>query len=410
MQRPSIRLLQQRAPDLARAATGVALGLARGGHRGWVVGGAVRDLARGEVPGDCDMASAARPDEVEALFERTLAVGKAFGTLLVLDFGLEVQLTTFRAETGYSDGRHPDRVRYAETLEEDARRRDFTCNALYLDPLADEVADPEGGLADLAAGRLRCVGDPRERFAEDGLRLLRLARFAAGMGLGVEPDTLGAAEASLAALRGVSPERVYAELSSILEGPAAVRAVELLASTGVAERVLVGWRGAEAERLALLGRLGEEAGGLARWIALGGEQAPEMLEALRAPRALRDEVSAVLDLERRLGGPPATRAERIRLVREPRFDSLLELSRARGGAAARVAEELETLRAGLDPGELHPEPLLTAADLEASGLPRGPRWGQVLRAAEALQLEGRLSTRAQALAWLRDQAAEPAGD
>src|SRR5262249_31126723 len=154
----------------------------------------------------------------ERLFATTHAVGRAFGTVVVRSGELDLQVTTFRSETGYDDARRPSEVRFGTSLEEDAARRDFTCNALYLDPLTDELRDPTGGLADLAAGRLRCVGEPAARFAEDGLRLLRLARFAAQLGLTVEVGTAAGAAASLEALRGVSPERELNELTRMAEG------------------------------------------------------------------------------------------------------------------------------------------------------------------------------------------------
>src|SRR5262245_13356451 len=172
MQRPTVAHLPG---ELARAARAIAVVLARAGRRGWLVGGAVRGLALGVEPRDADLATAATPDEIERLFPRTYAVGKAFGTVVVHSGAADVQVTTFRTESAYKDARRPDEVRFGTSLEEDAARRDFTCNALYLDPLSDEFRDPTGGLDDLELRRLRCVGDPARRFAEDGLRLLRLA-------------------------------------------------------------------------------------------------------------------------------------------------------------------------------------------------------------------------------------------
>src|SRR5437867_2007197 len=186
MRRPTMEHLPL---ELARAARTVAGVLGTAGHRTWLVGGAVRDLALGIEPKDADLASAARPEEIEALFPSTHAVGRAFGTVVVRCGTADLQVTTFRAEAGYDDARRPSHVRFGTTLVEDAARRDFTCNALYLDPLNDEFIDPTGGLADLAARRLRCVGDPVQRFAEDGLRLLRLARLAAEHGLAIDQAT-----------------------------------------------------------------------------------------------------------------------------------------------------------------------------------------------------------------------------
>ena len=157
-------LLARMPPPALQLARSVCSRLAEGGHRGWIVGGAVRDLVLERPLVDLDLVSDALPDAVEGLFERTVSVGKSFGVVVVVMDGQEVEVATFRKERGYSDRRRPDEVEYALDPEVDARRRDFTCNALYLDPLTGEVRDPEGGLADLTSGRLRAVGDAGGRF------------------------------------------------------------------------------------------------------------------------------------------------------------------------------------------------------------------------------------------------------
>jgi len=230
-----VSLLPERWAELA---TGICRTLERGGHRGWIVGGAVRDLLLGREIKDVDLVSAARPEEVEALFDRTVAVGKSFGIIVVVLGGEEVELATFRRERGYSDRRRPDEVVYAAAPEEDAERRDFTCNALYLDPLSGEIRDPAGGLADLKSGVLRAVGDPAGRFREDGLRILRMARFHAALDLQPAPGLLAAAQAERSALTGVSAERVRDELQKILLADRAHRAVRVLVDGGHAELVL----------------------------------------------------------------------------------------------------------------------------------------------------------------------------
>jgi tRNA nucleotidyltransferase (CCA-adding enzyme) len=399
MRRPSTQDLPE---PLRAAAVGVARTLSARGHRAWIVGGAVRDLALGRAPVDVDLATAATPDEIEAAFARTVAVGRAFGTVLVLDFGVEVQVTTFRAERSYSDGRRPDDVRFAATPEADAQRRDFTCNALYLDPLSAEVRDPTGGLADLTAGRLRCVGDARERFREDGLRLLRLARFAAALGLAVEPDTLAAAAGALEALRGVSAERVYAELARIAVGPAPGRAYALLDAVGVLGRVLPGWDAAAATRRPCVERLAADAGPAAWLAALTGGD--ESLAGLLPPRAVADEVRCIVGALARLGDAAPEQAAAIRLLREPWWAGALAVARAQGGVVAERAEELERTRRALPPDALRPAPLLTSADLAAAGVPRGPRFGEILASLETRQLAGELRTREAALAWLACEA------
>jgi len=405
-------------PELARASRWIAERLAAAGHRAWLVGGAVRDLALEREPKDADLASAALPEEIERLFPRTHAVGRAFGTVVVPCEGLDVQVTTFRAESGYADARRPSEVRFSTSPEEDARRRDFTCNALYLDPCTDELLDPTGGLADLAAGRLRCVGRAEARFGEDGLRILRLARLAAHHGLAIEPDTLEGARRSLAALRGVSPERVLAELVRMAEGPDPARAVALLAELG-ALTVLPGLARLEPSGLARRVRAaaGLEAGGSAGLLGLlflpGTEWDLALAQAalleLRPARALERRVSQVfqlvLALEECLAAlASAPRARWIRLVRAEEFADALAVHAAwHGEQHARERAELVARARHLGPDELWPAPLVTSAELARAGVPQGPRWGELLRAAEEAQLEGEFHDPDGARAWLARQ-------
>jgi len=419
-------------PALGAAARGVAERLAGAGHRAWIVGGAVRDLVLGRVPGDIDMASAALPEEVERLFAWTLPVGKAFGTVLVRwpeparepthepthehgrepEGTLAVEVTTFRTETGYSDGRRPDRVEYGTTLEQDAARRDFTCNALFLDPLADELRDPTGGLDDLRTGVLRCVGDPRRRFAEDGLRLLRMARFAAAYGLEPEAEVLAAARDERSSLRGVSAERIYAELSAIFERPGAGRALELLVRCELLS-ALASATAREPGRIApVLEALPQPVGVEAGFAVLfEGEDDPgAALAALRAPLVVRRTVERLWTLRRELEALDATstRADRFFVLRDELFDQALHLALASCAVGGLATDELQRLaleRSRLSRAELFPEPLIVSADLEAQGLPPGRAWGEILGEAERAQLDGVFADRETALRWLTERVA-----
>jgi tRNA nucleotidyltransferase (CCA-adding enzyme) len=199
---------------LARAA---CQQLRAAGHSAYVVGGFVRDRTLGRRPGDVDLATSAHPNQVLDVFPRSHATGVQHGTVTaVLDEGV-VEITTYRAEGGYSDQRRPDEVQFLERVEDDLARRDFTVNAMAWDPLDDRLIDPFGGRSDLRAGVLRCVGDPGERFNEDALRLLRAVRFVATHALrpaeGVEAAMCGAA----AAIEAIAAERIEAELSALLE-------------------------------------------------------------------------------------------------------------------------------------------------------------------------------------------------
>ncbi len=188
------------------------------GYPAYLVGGCVRDFLLGKAPGDFDITTAALPAQTMALFARTIPTGLAHGTVTVLYDGVEAEVTTFRKETGYSDHRHPDAVVFTAALEEDLARRDFTVNAMAMDAQG-QIHDPYGGRADLAAGILRCVGDPDRRFAEDALRMLRGLRFAAQLGFTLDADTRAAVARHAADCVYVAAERVQVELRKTLLSP-----------------------------------------------------------------------------------------------------------------------------------------------------------------------------------------------
>ena len=188
------------------------------GYPAYLVGGCVRDLLLGRTPSDYDVTTAARPEQVMALFDRTVPTGVKHGTVTVLTEDGPVEVTTFRREGGYADGRHPDGVSFDAGLAEDLARRDFTINAMAMDGAGD-VTDLWGGRADLAAGIIRCVGEADARFAEDALRMLRAVRFAAQLGFSIEAGTLAAIRRSAPRAAGLSGERIKAELEKILLSP-----------------------------------------------------------------------------------------------------------------------------------------------------------------------------------------------
>jgi len=423
MRRPSIKNLPAPWREAAHAA---ATRLAERGYRAWLVGGAVRDLALGSTPKDADLTSAASPEIVEGLFERTHAVGAAFGTVGVHLGGVELEVTTFRSEGDYRDARRPSSVRWGESVAEDAERRDFTANALYLDPLTDEVADPTGGLADMEARLLRCVGDPAERFAEDGLRILRMARFAARFDWHVEETTLQAAALSLEALRGVSVERVLAELETIAKAARPGRAVRLLQECGALLRVLPELAGREPsweERCAAVEQLADMPGAV-RFLAVllhphgsaARKDALAVAERLRVSRALARALQSTWELEDELvvalrearSAEPA-RARLLRLVRRLELGDAASVLRAwrrlEADEDARLAE-WERMATELGDDVLRPKPLVTGADLEQAGLEPGPIFAEILREAEDLRLDGSHGTRAAALSWLAERLRE----
>jgi tRNA nucleotidyltransferase (CCA-adding enzyme) len=215
------------------------------GHEAWLVGGAVRDLLRGRGAKDFDVATSARPDEVTRVFgrRRTIPTGEKHGTVTVLVEGaggerVPVEVTTYRGEGAYSDGRRPDQVTFVRNLTEDLQRRDFTINAIAYDPIDDRVADPFSGREDLARHLIRAVGDPLERFREDGLRPLRAVRFTAQLGFRLDAPTEVAIPKTIDVFRKVSAERVRDELFKILCTERPSIALELLRTTGLLQEII----------------------------------------------------------------------------------------------------------------------------------------------------------------------------
>ena len=218
-------------------ATAVVRALRDAGHVAYFAGGCVRDLLLGHAPKDYDVATDAPPQRVRQLFRNTQAVGAAFGVILVRHGRSVVEVATFRTDGTYTDGRRPDTVTFA-TAEEDAKRRDFTINGLFMDPLdGDRVIDHVGGQADLSAGVIRAIGNPDERFAEDHLRLLRAVRFAARLGFRIDHPTQVAVVAHAVELRRIQPERIADELRRMLAGPNRPRAWTMLEWLGLNAQV-----------------------------------------------------------------------------------------------------------------------------------------------------------------------------
>ncbi len=208
------------------------------GHPAYLVGGCVRDLLRDARVKDYDVATSAIPAEVKQLFRRVVPTGIAHGTVTVLTNGGPVEVTTFRGEGQYLDGRHPSAVKFLTDIREDLSRRDFTINAMAYDPTTSEFVDPFGGLSDLRRRIVRCVGDPAERFAEDGLRPLRAVRFASTLQFSIESKTKAAIPRALETFRRVATERIREEFSRILMGPAPGAGLEYLADAGLLSEFL----------------------------------------------------------------------------------------------------------------------------------------------------------------------------
>lgn len=215
------------------AVHGIVARLRALGFRSWLVGGGVRDALRGATPADWDVATDARPDDLLRAFPKAVPTGIQHGTVTVVDGGAHYEVTTLRGESAYSDGRRPDAVRFVDDITADLARRDFTVNAIAVTPETGAIVDPFGGRDDLGGRVLRAVGDPRERFAEDGLRALRAARFVATLEFDLEPATAAAIAPTLDTFRKVSPERVRDEWMKAMKAPRPSRAFEVMRDTGM---------------------------------------------------------------------------------------------------------------------------------------------------------------------------------
>lgn len=207
------------------------------GHEAFLVGGCVRDIVRGVTPQDFDIVTAARPEQVRALFPRTVPVGARFGVVLVIEGECPYEVATFRVESGYDDGRRPSRVAFA-TAEADVRRRDFTVNGLLMDPETGRIIDYVDGRRDIELRLIRTIGAPLERFAEDHLRMLRAVRFAAALGFAIDPETLAAIRRQAPAVGRISAERVREELTRIFTSGGARAGMELLDESGLLQEIL----------------------------------------------------------------------------------------------------------------------------------------------------------------------------
>jgi tRNA nucleotidyltransferase (CCA-adding enzyme) len=319
------------------------------GHRSWLVGGAVRDLLlhRPREAQDYDVATPATPVEVMALFQRVIPTGIEHGTVTVLLGKSKVEVTTFRGEGAYVDGRRPESVTFHGDLSEDLARRDFTINALAFDPLVRELRDPFGGRADLRRRLLRAVGDPRERFAEDGLRAMRAVRFAAQLGYDLHAATRAAIPGALDVVRKVSTERVAEELSRLLVAPHAERGLELMRRTGLLRVVLPAVASLPvAEQRHCIGgieALPPEPEVRFAWLLHGAAsptEASRILFSLRMARRIADEAGALLRLHAcaRRGEPlgaPAGATQLRRWLSEgarERWPSLVALRAAEASA------------------------------------------------------------------------------
>ncbi|HTV09226.1 MAG TPA: CCA tRNA nucleotidyltransferase [Candidatus Aquilonibacter sp.] len=451
-----------------RAALHIAERLRALGHAAYFAGGCVRDLLLGRTPQDFDVATAATPDIVQHAFPHTEAVGAHFGVILVIDKidgqRIATEVATFRSDGAYSDGRRPDAVRFSTDPAADVKRRDFTINGLLLDPIAFDRGEPlascvfdvVGGQADLAAGIIRAIGDPALRFTEDKLRMLRAVRFAARLGFGIEPKTMAAIRSHAAEIHQVSCERIRDELTKILTEGAARRGFELLDETGLLSELLPEVKKMQGvaqppqfhpegdvwiHTLMLLEHLPAGASATLAWgmllhdigkpatftppdparpgdrirfnghVEVGVAIARAILTRLRFSNEECSQILALIKHHMQFGDVRKMKQSTLkRFLRLPHFEEHLALHHADVMSShglldmyAYAKENYEHMSAD----EIKPRLLLNGEDLIAAGYRPGPRFREMLTAAEDAQLEGSIATKEEAVKLVQQRFGSP---
>ncbi len=462
---------------LKEAAISIVRALRQKGHQAYLVGGCVRDLLLGREPADYDVATDATPNEVMRIFPNTYAVGAQFGVVLVPVDGFTaadlertakahseapaetaktkaVEVATFRCDGLYSDGRHPDDVRYSKDPREDVRRRDFTINGLLLDPLeGDKVLDFVGGQQDLQAHVIRTIGEPEKRFSEDKLRMMRAVRFAARFEYRIDPETFAAIQRLAPQIRQVSRERIREELTKMLTEGRARRAFELLDESGLLHEVLPEvskMKGVDQppqfhpegdvwiHTLLILEMLPAGCSRTLAWGALlhdvgkpptfrvapdrirfdghvevGVRMAEAICRRLRMSNEDTEQIAALVANHLRFADVLKMKESTLkRFLRLSKFEEHMQVHRMDCLSSHGDLTLYDFVRKKLDEtpaGEIRPKPLITGKDLIAAGYQPGPKFREILSAVEDLQLEGKLTNRREAMEFVaREFPARPA--
>jgi poly(A) polymerase len=388
-------------------ATDIVRRLVESGDVALFAGGCVRDELLGLEPADYDVATSATPEQVSATFKRTIQVGASFGVVEVIgprlpDGGYhKVQVATFRSDGNYSDGRRPDTVVYS-TPEEDAQRRDFTINGLFLNPLTAEVIDYVGGRDDLQRRILRAIGQPRDRFREDKLRLLRAVRMAARFSLNVDPDTVAAIREMASQVPVVSAERIAEELRKMLAHPHRGLAVEMMCDFGLFAAILPE---GDATALGVVRALEPSATfEVTLAILLRKLDRKPLGKVTRRLKLSNDEIDRIGWLVEHPSALTAAatlpRSRLFPILIHPGCRELLSLQRATAMAGGEPDDAVRFCERVLEDTSwdiLNPVPLVTGDDLIAAGWPQGPVFKRVLDGVRAAQLDGVVRDRAAAM-------------
>jgi len=432
---------------MEKTAREIAARVRENGHLAYFAGGCVRDIVRGKTPKDFDIVTDATPEMVQKLFSRTYAVGAHFGVILVVENGFQFELATFRSDDAYVDGRHPSAVHFSSP-EEDAKRRDFTINGMFYDPVAKKVIDFVGGRADIEVKLVRAIGDPAQRFAEDRLRMLRAVRFATVLDYKIDNQTWAALVANAVSINEISAERIREELVRIFLSPNRTRGWDLLESSGLMRAILPeidAMKGcAQPEQFHPEGDVFEHTRLMLQFLPekvsvplvfavllhdvakprtatvdntgrirfnehdrIGAEVTEEIMRRLRFSGA---EIDATVEMVRQhmvFKDVPKMRIAKLkRFMARPTFEDELELHRVDCEGSHRMLDNYEFLlrkREEFANEPIIPPPLVRGDDLIALGLKPGPKFREILDAVETGQLEGTLRTSEEALEWVKHE-------
>jgi putative nucleotidyltransferase with HDIG domain len=415
------------------------------GYESYLAGGCVRDFLLNKTPQDYDISTSARPEDVQRIFPRTIPVGAQFGVVLVMLDGQSFEVASFRFDGPYLDGRRPSQVRYG-TLQEDILRRDFTINGMVYDPIENRLIDLVEGKKDLARRSIRAIGNPRLRFEEDRLRMVRAIRFAASLNFDIDRLTLDAIKHSAGSITQISSERIGEEITRILTEGGARRGFELLDETGLLQILLPEiekMKGVEQSpehhpegdvfkhTLLTLSHLEKPTETLAYGCLLhdvgkpvcfrkeadritfyghtdrGAEMAEAILKRLKRGRAVWEQVGYLVKHHLRHTQAPKMRLSTLkRFLREEGIDELLELARIdalSSGGDLQYYHFCQERRFQMQEEEIRPEPLLRGTDLIEMGYIPGPIFAEILRQVEDAQLGGELTSRQAAIDWVKQK-------
>ncbi|HEU5412060.1 MAG TPA: CCA tRNA nucleotidyltransferase [Candidatus Acidoferrales bacterium] len=412
--------------------------LRQAGYQALFNGGCVRDLILGREPADYDVSTDATPERVQQLFPDSLAVGAQFGVIVVVENSAQVEVATFRSDIGSADGRHPERVEFSSSPEQDVRRRDFTVNGLLMDPRDGRILDYVGGQSDIKARIIRAIGDPELRFEEDKLRMARAVRFAARLSYAIEPRTFGAIRKLAPKISQVSQERLRDELTKMLTEGAARRAFELLDETGLLRELLpevAKMKGVPqppqfhpegdvwTHTLLMIEKLPAGVPRTLAWgvllhdvgkpptfrppsgpndrirfdehVEIGVRMAEEICRRFRFSNDDAEQIAALVANHMRFKDVPQMRDSTLkRFARLPRFEEHLELHRvdclsSHGNLSS--YDFIQSFLAKTPPQEVRPPRLLTGDDLKQMGFQPGPKFKEILAFVEDAQLEGKIA-------------------